>query len=439
MTRWGIVGGGFLGMELARRLAAAGDDVTLLERAEALGGLATAWSLGDVVWDRHYHVTLPSDAELLALLEDLGLSGDMRWRSTRTGLYAGGALHSVSSAAEYLRLDALNLIDKIRIGLPVLAASRRESWEPLEEITAKDWLTRWSGRRAYDGFWGPLLRSKVGDLEQEVSAAFMWAIMKRLYSARTSGSKKEMLGYVRGGYATVLERMAVHLADVGVEVRTGVAVQRVERDGDAITVSAAGGGGGRFDEVVVTAASPIAAGLVPQLADDEAARCRGVDYLGIVCPSLLLRRPLAGFYTINITDSGFPFTGVIEMSALVDGEDLGGNTLVYLPRYLASDDPMLDADDQTILRSFFAGLRRMFPDLRDEDVAASRVSRVRYVLPVPKLGYSKRLPPLRTSVPGIHLVNSAHIVNGTLNVDETLQLAGRGLRTIAERGPVPVR
>ena len=49
------------------------------------------------------------------------------------------------------------------------------------------------------------------------------------------------------------------------------------------------------------------------------------------------------------------------------------------------------------------------------------------MFPVATLGYSRRLPPIATSVPGLFLANSAHIVNGTLNVDETLQLAGRVL------------
>lgn len=429
MTRWGVVGGGVLGMELAHRLSTEGHEVTLLERAPTLGGLATAWSLGDVVWDRHYHVTLPSDLELLALVDRLGLGDDVRWRATRTGLYAGGELHSVSSTAEYLRLDALRLIDKVRIGLPVLAASRRSRWQPLEEITAREWLTRWSGRRAYDGFWGPLLRSKVGDLEDEVSAAFMWAIMKRLYSARTSGAKREMLGYVRGGYATILDRFAASLADDGVEVATGVAVERVERAGGHVVVVSEGGEH-RFDEVVVTAAAPIAARLIPQLTAEEAERCGAIRYLGIVCPSLLLRRPLGGFYVTNITDPGFPFTGVVEMSALVDPGELEGHTLVYLPRYVGSDSPLLAEGDDTILPAFWEGLRRMFPDVDETDVLAQRVSRVRYVLPVSTIGYSKRVPPMRTSVPGVHIVNSAHILNGTLNVNETLQLARRAVPLI---------
>jgi hypothetical protein len=37
-----------------------------------------------------------------------------------------------------------------------------------------------------------------------------------------------------------------------------------------------------------------------------------------------------------------------------------------------------------------------------------------------------------TSVPGLHVVNSAHIVNGTLNVNETVQLAERAAARLLE-------
>ena len=60
-------------MTLAHRLTQHGQDVTLFERAKHLGGLASAWCLGDVVWDRHYHVTLLSDSHTRSLLAELGL------------------------------------------------------------------------------------------------------------------------------------------------------------------------------------------------------------------------------------------------------------------------------------------------------------------------------------------------------------------------------
>jgi hypothetical protein len=44
-----------------------------------------------------------------------------------------------------------------------------------------------------------------------------------------------------------------------------------------------------------------------------------------------------------------------------------------------------------------------------------------------------------TSVPGLAVVNSAHIVNGTLNVNETVQLAERAVpELLAWKMPAPV-
>src|SRR5215471_4403029 len=101
--RWAIVGGGFLGMTLALRLARQGKDVTLYEAAASLGGLASAWQLGDVVWDRHYHVTLLSDIHLRSLLRELRLEESIRWEKARTGFYIDSQLHSMSSTLEFLR------------------------------------------------------------------------------------------------------------------------------------------------------------------------------------------------------------------------------------------------------------------------------------------------------------------------------------------------
>src|SRR5271165_7081681 len=95
--RLAVVGGGVLGMTLAHRLAQAGKNVTLFEASQQLGGLASAWQLGDVVWDRHYHVTLMSDTHTRGLLDELELEREMRWVQTKTGFYTDGRLHSMSS------------------------------------------------------------------------------------------------------------------------------------------------------------------------------------------------------------------------------------------------------------------------------------------------------------------------------------------------------
>ncbi len=89
--------------------------------------------------------------------------------------------------------------------------------------------------------------------------------------------------------------------------------------------------------------------------------------------------------------------------------------------------------DVEIEETFLGGLERMYPGFSRSDVACFRVSRVGRSSPSRRLSYSKRVPPMATSVPGVHLVTSAQIVNGTLNVNETVGLAERAARTPAGR------
>ncbi len=427
-----------LGLTLALRLAEQGRRVTIYERATEIGGLASSCQLGDITWDRFYHVTLQSDAALRSLLDDLALEKDMRWVATGTALYDQGQLYPVSSVADYLRLPVLGPVAKARIAATVLRAARLRDWRALEQVTAEAWLVRWSGRAAYETFWLPLLRSKLGDRHEQTSAAFIWAIIQRLYAARKAGVKQDLFGYMPGGYARILERFREVLIERGVVLRTAADVGSVTTVGEQVRVQTKQGID-VFGAVVVTTPSPMAARLVPQLSDGERVAHNSIFYQGIVCASLLLDRPLGGYYVTNITDPGVPFTGVIEMTGLVDSAEFGGRTLVYLPKYVASNDTLFDVPDDEIEATFSDALFQMYPEARAARIEASVVSRVRHVLPVATVGYSDRLPPTRTTVPGVHIVNTAHIVNGTLNVDETVQLADRVLPGLLATPSVEVR
>lgn len=423
--RWGVVGGGMLGMALALWLSDQGHEVTLIEGDDKLGGLAAPWQIGDVTWDRHYHVILNSDRHVIALLDRLGLSGDIRWVETKTGVLAGGKLHSVSNAIEYLRYPQLRMIDKARMAWTIVYGSRLRDWRTLERQSVESWLRRHSGNRAFEQFWLPLLRSKLGDNYRRTSAAFIWTTIQRLYAARRSGLKKEMFGYVSGGYDRIILELEKALIEAGVEIRTGERAASVTASPAGVTV-ANGTAEEIFERVVLTTAAPLTARIVEGLSDDERNRMNGVAYQGIVCASILSDTGLGGFYVTNITDPA-PFTGIIEMTTLIDPVEVGGHHLVYLPRYTTVEDEILGLSDQEIEVRFVDALARMFPGFGPHHVKAFRVSRVPFVFPIPTLGYSERVPPMQTTVPGVYAVNSAQILNGTLNVNETLQLAARAL------------
>ncbi|MEQ1701576.1 MAG: FAD-dependent oxidoreductase [Ilumatobacteraceae bacterium] len=237
-----------------------------------------------------------------------------------------------------------------------------------------------------------------------------------------------MFGYVSGGYAAVVERMQAALAAAGVEVRLAARVQRVARSDDRLQITLADGTAATFDRVVVTTGSHLAAAICADLLPAERERLQRVEYLGIVCVSLVLRRPLAPYYLTYITDPDTPFTAVVEMTSFIDPQEVGGNTLVYLPKYTGADDPLFAATDDDIVASFLPYLQQMYPGLTDADVVAARVSKVPHVFAVPSLGYSDDAPSISTSVPGLLLAGSAHLPFSTLNVDDTLSLVDEVLR-----------
>ncbi len=458
-----IVGSGFLGLTLALRLADSGAKVTVFESANEIGGLASAWQIGDVVWDKHYHVTLLSDKYTRSIVEEIGLGSEFNWVETKTGFYTDGKLVSMSNTMEFLKFPPLGIISKLRLGGTIFLASKINDWKKLEKIPVEKWLTRFSGKKTFNKMWLPLLKAKLGDAYRETSAAFIWATIQRMYSARKSGLKKEMFGYVSGGYARVLQRFEKTLREKGVEILLDSRVEKIEklRDGkigislenltaksprnakrtkSALAMAAVGSLGSlresfansavtsadsfEFDKVIVTAPSNIAAKMIPQLNPNEKEKLTNIKYQGIVCASVLTKNSLSEFYVTNVTDET-PFTGIIEMSALVSKQEFGGNALVYLPKYVAPDDALFEKTDAEIEEIFLTGLEKMYPHFDRSDVLEFKISRVRQVFPIPVVNYSEKLPEIQTSVEGVYIVNSAHIVNGTLNVNETLQLAER--------------
>lgn len=485
-----IIGSGFLGLTLALRLAEAGNRVTVYESAPEIGGLASAWQIGDVVWDKHYHVTLLSDSFTRKIVEEIGLADEFEWVETKTGFYTDGKLVSMSNTLEFLQFPPLDIVSKFRLGATIFYASRVKDWKALEKISVEDWLTKLSGKRTFEKMWKPLLKAKLGEAYKETSAAFIWATIQRMYAARNSGLKREMFGYVRGGYARVLERFGEHLNAKGVEIRLNsrienvnklpngkIAVSVAESDKynsvgriptkENITVptlkvsnksaqssspsatetlsqsdagfhptlyssspSATGNmnSSENFDSVILTCPSNVAAKMLPQLTENEKQKLTKIKYQGIVCASVLMKKSLSNFYVTNITDET-PFTGIIEMSALVDKKEFGGNALVYLPKYVAPDDELFEKTNAEIEEIFLTALEKMYPHFNKTDVVAFKISRVRQVFPLPTLDYSANVPSVKTSLENVFIVNSAQITNGTLNVNETVHLAEKFFAT----------
>lgn len=422
----GIVGGGLLGMTLALRLAEKGFRITLIEGDSRTGGLAAPMKIGDYTWDRFYHVILMSDTNFLELLALLNLSEKIEWGETKTGFFVQGNLYSMSSSFEFLTFPPLNLIDKFRLGWTIFYASKIKDWKRLEKIPVSDWLKRLSGEHTFNKIWLPLLKSKLGEDYKLASASFIWAIIARMYAARRSGLKKEMFGYVEGGYSTILTNFKGLLNSKGIETVCNSPVKKILDNSNMVSVETASGKNYNFDEVVLTTPCSQFQDLSHDFSQSELERFNNITYQGIICASLILKKSLSDYYVTNITDEWVPFTAVIEMTSLVDKECFKGNALVYLPRYLTHEDEYWKKTDEQIKEDFLSALESMYSSFERRDVLSFDLTVASHVLPVTTMNYSTQLlPPMRTSLNHVYVVNSAQIANGTMNINEIIGHANR--------------
>lgn len=409
-----IIGGGMMGLSLAHRLSKDGYFVTVYERDKQLGGLATYHDYGGFIWDRFYHVVLPTDLPLISFFKEIGLYGKLHWHTTQTGFYVDKQFYSLNSNIDFLRFPPLTLWNKFRLAINIIYASRINDWKTLERIPVEDWLIKYSGKQTYEKIWKPLLLAKLGENYKRVSAVFIWSYIKRLYSARDSSAQKEQMGYVEGGYKTIIERLSTNIIANGGRIIENIEIKNITKKNNNIMVSF-GDACEDYEKVVFTAPVNVLQNTVSEeLVKVEHAGDK-IEYSGVVCMVLVTRKEITPYYTLNITDNEIPFTGVIGMSSIVPISETGNHYLTYFPKYVHSNDSLLRKTDQEIKELFFSGVRKMFAGLREEDIVSVHINRASRVQPLQVLNYSKLVPTITTKHPDFYVLNTAQFVNNTLN------------------------
>jgi protoporphyrinogen oxidase len=411
-----ILGGGIMGVSLGYYLARQGARVEIFEASPVLGGLAGPLVLEDgASVDRFYHAILSSDRHLAGLSAELGIAGQLRFKETRMGFYYRGGVYSMNNVIEFFRFPPLGWIDRFRLGLTVLAAQWVRDWRSLEGVSVEDWLVRWGGRRTFENIWRPLLKAKFDGGFEHTPATYIWSRLVRMKSTRGGASQKEMAGHLIGGYASLMRAMAERIEAAGSAIHLRAPVQEIVIEGGRAAGLRLGGEVRRFDAVVATVQVPIFCRLIPGAGPAYLDHLKQTEYLGIICPLLVLDRPLSGYWTLNITDDRVPFTGIIETTAYIDPQYTSGHHLVYLPKYTLPGSDWQKKPDAEIRDIWLRSLEMMFPGFDRRWVRYFLVHRERYVEPLHGLNAAHQIPAVRTPVEDLYLATTAQIYPALTN------------------------
>jgi protoporphyrinogen oxidase len=403
-----VIGGGFTGLAAAYQLTKRGARVTVLERDSSLGGLAGGFDVGGHKLERFYHHWFNNDVHIADLVREIGCEDQVVVRPTRTGMYYAQHFYQLSSPIDLIKFTPLNLLDRLRLGWLVIAARAVTDWTKLDHLTAREWLIKTCGREVYRVVWEPLLVGKFGPYADQVSAVWFWKKIA-LRGGSRSPHGREMLAYYKGGFAALADTLGDRITEAGAEIRLntpatglnlkGHRVEAVEVEGERLSV----------DAVLATAALPQIADLVAPHLPAYAASLRRIRYLANVCLILVLDRSLSDTYWLNVGDPSFPFVGIIEHTNFEPPASYGGRHIVYLSKYLPTDDPLYRMTADEALVFALPHIQRMFPDFERDWIRAHYVWHADYAQPIMERRYCSIVPPVETPLTNFFISTMAQV------------------------------
>ncbi len=409
--RVAVVGGGVAGMAAAYRLMQGGHTVRLFEASPYMGGLVRTFDVGGGRLEAFYHHLFSTDTTILKLIDELGLSDRVVWVDSKVGFYYGGRLYDFVTPLDLLRFEPLPLLDRIRLGLMGLWLRRKEDWSYYETVTAKEWITRYVGRRVYERVWGPLLRGKFGAAEDEVAMAWLWSKIHLRFQSRSGGPmQKERLAYLLGSFGVYIDELERRLREGGVDLNLSRPVREITvENGRAAGLVTEDGERVEADAVIAAVPSGTFEKIAPALPEDYRRRLRAVRWQWALCMVLAMDRPFSHIYWMNVADRSLPFLALIEHTNFIGPEHYGGNHVMYISNYLEPGHPYFSMSEEELASLFYDGMRRINPSFRPEHVRQRWLFKGPYAQPIITTHYRDILPDHRTPIPGLYLATMAQI------------------------------
>ena len=425
MSRVVIIGGGPMGLAAAYQAVKDGHQVDLLEAGAEPGGMSAHFDFGGLSLERFYHFVCQGDQPTFDLMAELGIADKLRWIPTSMGLYFSGRLHPWGDPIALLRLPGVSLITKFRYGLFGFICVRRKTWPSLENRSAKEWIIRWCGQRGYDQLWRSLFDLKFYEYSDQVSAAWMWTRMRRVWSSRKSMLQEE-LGYIEGGSAALVDALVRAIEQGGGRVHLGSPVQQVTvQHGHATGVNTSTGHL-PADHVISTIPVLYVAPMIPDLPEDWKQRYCSIKSLAICCAILKLRRPVSRHFWVNITGLPQGLPGIIEFSNL---RPLG-LSVVYAPYYMPATNAQFTWPDQRLIDGAFQCLQALNPALTREDLVDAKVSRLRFSQVISPPGFAAQLPPIQTPIAGLQVADTCFYYPEDRSIAESVRLGRKMARAV---------
>lgn len=356
-----VIGGGLSGLSAAYRLSEKGYEVTVLEKENFLGGLASSYHLQlnrRKYWiTKAYHHILHGDDATVNIIKELELENKLRKNKMKIGFLYKKRIYGFSSILELLKFP-LPLYDKIRLARFVQRMSKRKDWNNATHFSAKEWIINEVGKKNFEVFFEPLIRNKFNEPAKKIPAS--WFI-KRFAKESKSFSKQTM--WLEGGIEQIIDLLVKNIKRNGGKIKLNVEINKIINakekkveylvNKEKCEESA--------DIILSTIPPETFLKLVDKIPTKIKKKLQKIKYLSCISACIGLKGSPTDICWINILDRNLPFDAIFNKTILYEDSTPSGSRVIYLFTYLRPEDELWNIDEKEIFQIYANNFNKIFP------------------------------------------------------------------------------
>jgi protoporphyrinogen oxidase len=407
MSRIAIIGGGFTGLTAALRLSGQGHEVEIFEASETIGGLAGSFKIEGENIEKTYHHLFRTDIHIIELVTELGLQDKLIWRDSSLGIYFEGKIYPFMTPFDLIKFPPLTFVDRVKTGITTLYLQFTKNWKKFENITAYRFMSKWTGKSSMRAIWEPLLKGKFDKYYDKVSMAWLWARIHIRANSRQKGESGEKLGYFKGGFQIVIDRILEELGRNKVKIHLKTPISKIEEDGEFVRV-----GNDSFDKAIATIPSGIFGKLIESnksVSEKYIAKLNSIDYLGAVVMVFSSEQDIGEYYWNNINDLESPFLVFLNHTKLIDKSNYNEKYVYYIGSYVAHSHKYFEISNEQLELLWFDYLKKIFPDFDVNQIREKHLFKLKNAQHIVDLNYKSKIPDYKTPIKNLFLANFSQI------------------------------
>ena len=386
-----IIGAGYSGLNIAKKLKESGQDVTIFERNNYAGGMVDTIEVFDTRIEKYYRHIFKSDKEAIKLIKEMGLEDELIWPATKMGYLANKRPYLFGTPMSLFKFKPLNFIQKLRFGFNVIHIKLINDYKKLEKVTAEKWLKDRIGDKVYSQVWEPLLISKFGEKKDQISMAWLWGKIK--LRSTSSTNEGEQLGYIKGSYQKLTDKLYKYLLEKKVNIMLETSVTEVVKENDKYIIKYSRNEKEEKEEFDVIVSTIDYKGFEKlfgkYMNEEEKQKIQKVNYTSARTMMIVSDKSFSPFYWLNIGDNDIPFGGIIEHTNFIDKSNYDNNHILYISNYMTEDNKLYNVSKEELLKVYMNSMTKINKEYTMENIKDYYVFDEKYAQPIIECNYSE--------------------------------------------------